>query len=71
MILHGSLRHNLDLAGLRTDDQVMEALKAVGLLEMVATIEGLDGDLQAKVGKTLHIARLPVSSSLLLVTTHH
>lgn len=56
MILHGSLRHNLDLAGLRTDNEVMEALKAVGLLEVMATIGGLDGDLQAKVGIVLHLA---------------
>ena len=49
VLLHGSLRHNLDLAGLRTDEQVMEALEAVGLVEVAAAVGGLDGDLQAKV----------------------
>ena len=57
VILHGSLRHNLDyldLAGLRTDDQVMEALEAVGLVEVAAAVGGLDGDLQATVRRGPH-----------------
>ena len=49
MILNGSLRHNLDLLGHRSDEEIYDAVEVVGLSQMVQNLGGLDGDLPMKV----------------------
>jgi len=48
VILTGSLRHNLDLLGQRTDEQISAAIETVGLTQVIHDLGGLDGKLKAR-----------------------
>lgn len=63
VMLSGSLRHNLDLFGLRTDEQIEAAIQAVGLTQAVHDLGGLDSDLRDKAGYMINFTIIPASSS--------
>lgn len=57
MIINGSLRHNLDLLGQRSDEEICAAVEVVGLSQMVQNLGGLDGDLPMKASKMSDVIR--------------